>query len=429
MLGSTFSRRVLQQVTFGFNVASTQSAVSRQHAVCGAASWVSNFRMPTVPAAAFCTDTSVTRSKAATSPSQQSSLLPDMSKLPTDLKRMSNTLAAPAARKDGSVAERIAKYLSRRGLGSRRDCETYVTAGRVQINGEAVRSPAFNVPEGAVVHLDGKKLPQVVPPARVFLAHKLKGEIVSAKDPAGRPSVQARLRSMGVPPNLHPVGRLDFNTEGLLLLTDDGDFSRFLEHPAAGLTRVYRVRVWHGGPEQGGAKRVDKMVSALRRGISAHGVQYAPVSAAVLTHNGAHTWLRMTLSEGKRNEIKNLTRVFGCVVVQMHRLEYGPFALGALKAGDVLEVKPPVQLLQMAYNFKHNFSAFKAAMQRSGSMAASAGAARRRRLMGSKRQLRATAITEETAPAMGKGPNRRRKDRKQQQRASSGFKPRVPRRA
>lgn len=339
---------------------------------------------------------------------------------------MSNTLAAPAARKDGSIAERIAKYLSRRGLGSRRECETYVTAGRVQIDGEAIRSPAFNVPEGAVVHLDGRKLPQVVHPARVFLAHKLKGEIVSAADPAGRPSVQARLRSMGVPPNLHPVGRLDFNTEGLLLLTDDGDFSRFLEHPAAGLTRVYRVRVWHGGPEQGGAKRVDKMVAALRRGISAHGVQYAPVSAAVLTHNGAHTWLRMTLSEGKRNEIKNLTRVFGCVVVQMHRLEYGPFALGALKPGDVLEVKPPVQLLQMAYNFKHNFAAFKSAMQRSGSMASSAGATRRRRLLGSKRQLRATAITEDTAPAMGKGPNRRRKDRKQQQRPS--FRSKSPRR-
>ncbi len=419
MLGSSVNRRLLQHVSFSLHFAHQSTALSCPSVVCSAASWAANFRMPSVPASFFSSDNSVSRTKASSTPSESAALLPDISSLPRDLKLMSNTLAAPAARKDGSIAERIAKYLSRRGLGSRRECEAYVTAGRVQIDGEAIRSPAFNVPEGAVVRLDGKTLRQTVPPARVFLAHKLKGEIVSAKDPAGRPSVQARLRSMGVPPNLHPVGRLDFNTEGLLLLTDDGDFSRFLEHPAAGLTRVYRVRVWHGGPEQGGAKRVDKMVAALRRGISAHGVQYAPVSAAVLTHNGAHTWLRMTLSEGKRNEIKNLTRVFGCVVVQMHRLEYGPFALGALKPGDVLEVKPPVQLLQMAYNFKHNFAAFQAAMQRSGSMANSAQATRRRRLLASRRQLRATAITEETAPAMGKGPNRRRKDRKQQHRAGA----------
>ena len=345
-----------------------------------------------------------TQAEGALSPLEAAVVPPKQ--LPKDVAKMSDVLAAPPVKAGGKAGERIAKYLSRRGMGSRRQCETIVMGGRVQVDGEAVRSPAFNVPPGATVRVDGVPVARSVPPVKVFLAHKLKGELVSRSDPQGRPSVQARLEAMGVPPGLHPVGRLDFNTEGLLLLTNDGDFSRFLEHPAAGLTRVYRVRVWHGGPEQGGAKRVDKMVKALARGLRVEGVQYAPVSAAVLTHEGAHTWLRMTLAEGKRNEIKNMTRVFGCIVVQLHRLEYGPFALGRLRPGDVLEVAPPTPLLHLAYNFKHNFPAFQAAMGRDRAISASASAKRAGRLP-STRSLRAGAVSKSTATAADAAHGRR----------------------
>lgn len=163
-------------------------------------------------------------------------------------------------------SERLAKVLARAGFGSRRSCERLITTGAVRVNGQQLWHPAVTIgPDDRIVvagkPVAGQTLAAQKRP-RLFLVHKLRGELVTHADPRGRPTVLGRLLGMGLPEGLVTVGRLDFNTEGLLLCTNNGDLARYLEHPAAGFTRVYRAQVWMGGPR--GAKQVDKAVCVAR---------------------------------------------------------------------------------------------------------------------------------------------------------------------
>lgn len=224
-------------------------------------------------------------------------------------------------------AERIAKRLARAGLCSRRDAERWIAEGRVAVDGHRLESPAVLVTEASRITVDGKPIPEK-PPTRLWRYHKPRGLVTTAKDPQGRPTVFAAL-----PPGLPrviSVGRLDFNSEGLLLLTNDGELARHLELPATGWTRRYRVRV-HGLVDPGKLAR-------LGEGITVDGVAYGPVKAALDRQKGENAWLTMALKEGKNREVRRLCEHFGWRVGRLIRIAYGPFQLGELAPGAVDEV-------------------------------------------------------------------------------------------
>jgi 23S rRNA pseudouridine2605 synthase len=230
--------------------------------------------------------------------------------------------------------ERIAKALARAGVASRRDCERMIEAGRVTLNGIRVATPATLVNADDALKVDGRP---VASPAetRLWLYHKPAGLVTTARDPQERPTVFGALPP-GLP-RLVSVGRLDINTEGLLLLTNDGRLARYLEHPAQGFSRTYRVRAYG---------RTDAAALArLGRGITVDGVHYRPVRAALDSVQGGNCWLTLTLTEGKNREIKNLLTFLGLEVTRLIRVGYGPFQLGTLKRGAVQE--SPRRLLPM----------------------------------------------------------------------------------
>jgi 23S rRNA pseudouridine2605 synthase len=227
--------------------------------------------------------------------------------------------------------ERIAKVMARAGLCSRRDAEVWITEGRVKVNGEKLTSPARNVTESDRILVDGKPLPDKEK-LRLWRYHKPRGLLTTAKDPQGRPTVFESL-----PPDLPrvvSVGRLDLNSEGLLLLTNDGELARKLELPATGWVRRYRVRV-------NGQVEVDH-INQLRKGITVDGIRYGSVQASLDRQQGDNAWLTMGLTEGKNREIRNLCGHFGWAVSRLIRLSYGPFQLGSLEKGAVEEVKGKV---------------------------------------------------------------------------------------
>ena len=224
--------------------------------------------------------------------------------------------------------ERIAKAIARAGLASRREAEAWIAAGRVVINGEKITSPARNVtPEDRVV-VDGKPLP-VRERTRLFLFHKTRGLVTTHSDPQGRPTVFDALPKHL--PRLISVGRLDANTEGLLLLTNDGGLARTLELPATGWTRRYRVRA-NGTITQ---LRLDR----LRHGIEIDGVTYGPIEAKLDREQGANVWLTFAMREGKNREVKNVLGHLGLAVNRLIRVSFGPFQLGDLPDGEVDEVR------------------------------------------------------------------------------------------
>ncbi|ESX81792.1 pseudouridine synthase [Mesorhizobium sp. M0563] len=226
------------------------------------------------------------------------------------------------------AGERIAKRLARAGLASRRDAEELIAAGRVKVNGRALTSPAFNVMPGDIIHLDGMEIPPIER-TRLFLFNKPAGVVTTNRDPEGRKTVFDVLPP-GLP-RLMTIGRLDINTEGLLLLTNDGGLSRVLELPATGWLRRYRVRV-HGKVEE-------SALAGLREGIAVDGVFYGAIEATLDREQGSNAWLTLGLREGKNREVRNILGSLGLDVTRLIRISYGPFQLDDLPEGHVLEIK------------------------------------------------------------------------------------------
>lgn len=223
--------------------------------------------------------------------------------------------------------ERIAKAIARAGVCSRRDAEAMIAAGRVSVNGKTLTSPALNVTDSDDIRIDGKPLP-TAEKTRLFRYYKPRGLVTTAKDPEGRPTVFASLPA-GMP-RVVSVGRLDLNSEGLLLLTNDGGLARKLELPATGWVRRYRVRL-RGEVEQAQLDR-------LAKGIEVEGVRYGAVHATLDRKQGDNVWLTMSLTEGKNREIRRICAHFGWPVSRLIRVAYGPFQLGHLEPGDIEEV-------------------------------------------------------------------------------------------
>ncbi|ASG21348.1 pseudouridine synthase [Nitrospirillum viridazoti] len=228
------------------------------------------------------------------------------------------------APKDG---ERIAKRLARAGLCSRRDAERWIADGRVAVNGQVLTSPGVNVRPGDRIVVDGQMLPEQEP-TRVWRYHKPAGLVTTARDELARATVFDRLPD-GMP-RVISVGRLDLNTEGLLLLTNDGELARHLELPSTAWPRRYRVRV-HGTPDT--AK-----LAKLAEGIFVDGIEYGPIEAVLDREQGSNAWLTMTLREGKNREIRKVLEHLGLTVNRLIRVAYGPFQLGKLEKGEVEEV-------------------------------------------------------------------------------------------
>jgi 23S rRNA pseudouridine2605 synthase len=233
--------------------------------------------------------------------------------------------------KPKKIGERIAKALARAGLASRRDAEEMVTQGRVTVNGRVINSPALDITANDVVVVDGKPLPPRER-TRLFLYHKPRGLMTTHADPEGRPTVFDNLPE-GLP-RLISVGRLDFNTEGLLLLTNDGGLARVLELPDTGWLRRYRVRA-HGEVTQA-------QLDQLKDGIEVDGIKYGSIDATLERDQGANVWLVFAIREGKNREVRNVMAHLGLEVNRLIRVSYGPFQLGEIEEGKVEEVKTRV---------------------------------------------------------------------------------------
>lgn len=234
--------------------------------------------------------------------------------------------------KDSIKGDRIAKVIARAGLCSRRDAERWIDAGRVIVNGATLTTPAFTVSAGDSILVDGKPLPTAEAP-RLFLYHKPLGLVTTARDEKNRATVFDNL-PQGLP-RVISVGRLDLNSEGLLLLANDGGLARYLELPANALKRRYRVRA-HGTVRSADLARVAK-------GVTIEGVHYGPIDAKLeRTQTNSNTWLVVTLQEGKNREVRKIMAHLGLEVSRLIRTAYGPFELADLQPGAAAEVAPKV---------------------------------------------------------------------------------------
>jgi 23S rRNA pseudouridine2605 synthase len=224
--------------------------------------------------------------------------------------------------------QRIAKLLARAGIASRREIERMIEEGRIAIDGETVAKPATLLTSLHGVTVDGKAVREA-PPARLFRYHKPAGLLTTERDPKGRPTIYDRLpKSL---PRLMPVGRLDMNTEGLLLLTTDGELKRTLELPATGVERSYRARVF-GDVSQA-------QLEELIHGVEIEGVRYGAIDANLERRTGRNGWVEMRLREGKNREVRRVLEHLGLQVSRLIRTAYGPFPLADLPSGAVDEVK------------------------------------------------------------------------------------------
>ena len=223
--------------------------------------------------------------------------------------------------------ERIAKVIARAGICSRRDAEKLIAEGRVMLDGEIVTTPAIKVSGKNVIQVDGKPLSEPEP-ARLWRYHKPSGLVTSHRDEKDRPTVFANLpKSLG---RVVSVGRLDFNSEGLLLLTNDGEIARRLEMPSSGWVRKYRVRLF--------GKVTQAELEKLATGATIGGVEYGPILADLERSKGMYSWATVALKEGKNREIKRVMESLGLKVARLIRIAYGPFQLGQLAEGAVEEI-------------------------------------------------------------------------------------------
>jgi 23S rRNA pseudouridine2605 synthase len=228
--------------------------------------------------------------------------------------------------------ERIAKLLARAGIASRREVERIIAEGRVSLNGEVVTTPATVLKNLKGLTVDGKPVAMAAPP-RLFRFHKPEGLITAERDPAGRPTIYNALVN-ALPagtPRVMPVGRLDLNTEGLLLLTNDGELKRAMELPASGIPRTYRARTF-GDISQ-------TRLEDLSEGIEIEGVRYGSINANMERRTGRNQWVEMTLTEGKNREVRRVLEHLGLQVSRLIRTAYGPFPLGDIPRGAVVEVR------------------------------------------------------------------------------------------
>lgn len=229
--------------------------------------------------------------------------------------------------------ERIAKVLARAGVASRRGAEQLILDGRVTVNGKMLKSPALNVTARDKIIVDGKEIGEPEK-TRLWRYHKTTGLVTSHKDPEGRDTVFQKLpKDIG---RVISVGRLDLNSEGLLLLTNNGELSRALELPSTGWARRYRVRAF--------GRVTEVELNKLRNGITAEGVKYGPIEVEIEREQGGNKWLNVSLREGKNREIRKALAAVNMTVNRLIRISYGPFQLGNLQPGEVKPV--PERVLQ-----------------------------------------------------------------------------------
>lgn len=227
--------------------------------------------------------------------------------------------------------QRIAKLLARAGVASRREIERMIAEGRIARDGVPLDTPATIITSLHGITVDGEpvKAPE---PTRLFLFHKPTGVLTAERDFSGRPTIYDKL-----PPDLPrvvPVGRLDLNTEGLLLLTTDGGFKRQLELPATGVPRSYRARAY--------GKVTQAALEDLAEGVTIEGVRYGSIDANIERRTGANVWIQMTLAEGKNREVRRVLEHLGLRVSRLIRTAYGPFPLADLQPGEVIEIDPSI---------------------------------------------------------------------------------------
>ncbi len=231
--------------------------------------------------------------------------------------------------------DRIAKLLARAGVASRREAERMIAEGRVKLGEDVIDTPSTVLTSLAGVTVDGNPVKEAQA-TRLFAFHKPAGLITAERDPAGRPTIYNALRN-ALPADagrVMPVGRLDFNTEGLLLLTNDGEFKRALELPSTGIPRTYRARAF-------GDISQDQLESLIE-GVEIDGVRYGKIDANLERGAGLNRWIEMTLTEGKNREVRRVLEHFGLKVSRLIRIGYGPFALDELPKGAAVEIEPKV---------------------------------------------------------------------------------------
>ena len=296
------------------------------------------------------------------------------------------------AQTDRPEGDRIAKLLSRAGVASRREVERMIADGRVALDGEKLTTPATILPSLKGVTVDGKPVGKPER-ARLFRFHKPAGLLTTERDPKGRPTIYAALRNALPPgtPRLMPVGRLDLNTEGLLLLTNDGELKRAMELPSSGVPRTYRARTF-GDVSQA-------QLEDLMDGITIEGVNYGSIDANLERSTGRNQWIELTLTEGKNREVRRVLEHLGLKVSRLIRTAYGPFALGDLPRGAADELR------------KEDVERFRSSLNKSslsgggGRREASAGEDRRARQSRSAPSTLAAPRRRSPAPK-GRGPRR-----------------------
>lgn len=240
---------------------------------------------------------------------------------------------------------RIAKVIARAGLCSRREAERFIASGRVSVNGQTINSPALNVSAQDKIIVNGKPLPQAAP-IKLWRFHKPKGLVTTAKDEKMRKTIfEALPKDM---PRTITIGRLDINTEGLLLLTNDGELARHIELPSTGWLRRYKVRA-KGNITQA-------QFDVLKKGITIDGIKYGPVDAELIKQQGHNCWFTMGLREGKNREIKRIAEHLDLSVNRLIRLSFGPFMLGELKPGEIEDVKAHILADQLGPKLAEKFN-------------------------------------------------------------------------